>query len=171
LNPLSWQNDSLLLDPEPTPMNDWLTANKLLSPERKGNNSENLPNLASSRSRWVSFCNKNIPSLNLYSILVRKIDFVRENKSDRILSRFPFKVLTQKEVEIINSNDLLLAEIARDYFYKSINKGIINWRNRIQHYLERGAMPYPLARCVWVLMSREKQPKPSCLLFESLKGN
>ena len=82
---LNWQTDPLLLDSKPTPMNDWITANKLLSTGEISKSTFDSKSLA----------------LNLYSILVRKIDFVREKDSDRILSRFPFIVLTDDETEKI----------------------------------------------------------------------
>lgn len=136
-NSLNWSNDPLLFDPGPTPMNDWLTANKLLSKDT----------LASKEGKLYALVNENILSLNLYPILVRKIDFIREKESDRILSRFPFIVLTEEEKELIKKEILLIAETARDYFYRAINSKISAWRTRLNTYLERGAMPYPLYRC------------------------
>ncbi|MHA1188541.1 MAG: hypothetical protein ACTSSK_17100, partial [Candidatus Heimdallarchaeota archaeon] len=58
---ISWQNDPLLLDPEPTVMNEWLTANKILE--------SGSPDVS-------SFIDLKTLTLNLYSILIRKIDFV-----------------------------------------------------------------------------------------------
>ncbi|MHA1435724.1 MAG: hypothetical protein ACTSO7_17935, partial [Candidatus Heimdallarchaeota archaeon] len=79
---INWQKDPLLLDPEPTLMNDWLTANRIIE-----NNSLNID----------SFIDLESLTFNLYPILVRKIDFVRKKDSDRVLSRFPFLVLTDEE--------------------------------------------------------------------------
>jgi len=118
-------------------MNDWLTANKLLSKDT----------LTSKEGKRYALVNKNTLSLNLYPILVRKIDFIREKESDRILSRFPFIVLTEEEKDLIKKEILLIAETARDYFYRAINSKISAWRTRLNTYLERGAMPYPLYRC------------------------
>jgi len=136
-NSLNWLNDPLLFDLRPTPMNDWLTANKLLSKDT----------LTSKEGKRYALVNKNTLSLNLYPILVRKIDFIREKESDRILSRFPFIVLTEEEKDLIKKEILLIAETARDYFYRAINSKISAWRTRLNTYLERGAMPYPLYRC------------------------
>ncbi|TET27865.1 MAG: hypothetical protein E3J70_11085 [Candidatus Heimdallarchaeota archaeon] len=160
-NSLNWSNDPLLFDPEPSPMNDWLTANKLLSKDT----------LASKEGKLYALVNENILSLNLYPILVRKIDFIREKESDRILSRFPFIVLTEEEKELIKKEILLIAETARDYFYRAINSKISAWRSRLNTYLERGAMPYPLYRCACkvlnvLLMINEIESQ----FFESARG-
>ncbi len=98
---LNWQNDPFLLDAKPTPINDWLTANKLLAKESQKENSNDNSDLTSLKGEWFVPCNDNVWSLNLYSILVRKIDFVRVKDSDRILSRFPFLVLRLEEKEWI----------------------------------------------------------------------
>lgn len=145
--PLTWKNDPLLLDSKTTQINEWVTANDLLSMELHGNNSNANKDLASIEGNWFSSCNNSVCSLNLYSILVRKIDFVRKKTSDRILARFPFLVLSEEENELIQKNILLIAECARNYFYKSINSGIMDWKRRLLTYLKRGAMPYPLYRC------------------------
>ncbi len=171
LTPLTWQNDPSLLDSEPTPVNEWLTANNLLSMELHGNNSNANKNLASIESNWFSSCNNSVCSLNLYSILVRKIDFVREKTSDRILARFPFLVLSEEENELIQKNILLIAECARDYFYKSINSSIMDWKRRLLTYLKRGAMPYPLYRCACEILKRQLvNPEVESLTFESARG-
>ena len=168
---LNWQNDPLLLDKVPKQINDWATANKLLAKKNheeqaKGNNS-----LTSHEDNWFFPCNDNNHSINLYSILVRKIDFVRGKESDRILSRFPFIVLTQEEKKSIKENVLLIAEFAQDYFYKSINSGIMDWKRRLETYLKRGAMPYPLYRSACaVLKVSIVNPHTTKLFFESARG-
>ncbi len=153
---IDWQTDPLLLDPEPTLMNEWLTANKILSMAKQ---SDNL------------FIDKNNLTLNIFPILVRKVDFVREKNSARILSRFPFLVLTEKEREIIKSKILLISEFARDYFYKSINGRISDWQRRLKTYLKRGAMPYPLFRCACETTPLPVvRPNVDSLTFESARG-
>ncbi|HUU88060.1 MAG TPA: LAGLIDADG family homing endonuclease, partial [Candidatus Glassbacteria bacterium] len=153
---INWQTDPLLLDQEPTPMNEWLTANKILE----------------SDSYIIdSFIDLETLILNLYPILVRKIDFVREKDSNRILSRFPFLVLTDEEITLIKSKILLIAEFARDYFYKSTNSGIMEWKRRLQTYLKRGAMPYPLYRCACTILDFPMtNPNIEELFFESARG-
>jgi len=153
---ISWQNDPLLLDPEPTVMNEWLTANKILE--------SGSPDVS-------SFIDLKTLTLNLYSILIRKIDFVRDKESDRILSRFPFLVLTDEEKTLIKSKILLIAEFARDYFYRSTNSGIMEWKRRIDTYLKRGAMPYPLYRCSSAILDLPMtNPNIDELFFESARG-
>lgn len=153
---IDWQTDPLLLDSEPTQMNGWLTANKILS---MGRQSDSL------------FVDMNTLTLNIFPILVRKIDFVREKDSDRILSRFPFLVLTEEEKEIIKSKLLLIAEFARDYFYKSINGRVSYWTKRLNTYLTRGAMPYPLLRCACEITKLPLvRPNVDSLAFENARG-
>ncbi len=170
--PLTWQNDPLLLDAVPTPINEWLTANKLLSRNKTENNlTIDINTIASSENNWFSFCNDSVCSLNLYSILVRKIDFVRGKKSDRIISRFPFLVLSKKETELIKKKNLLIAEFARNYFYKSINSSILDWKRRLLTYLKRGAMPYPLYRCACEILDQQLvNLEVVSLTFESARG-
>jgi len=156
LDPINWKTDPLLIDPEPTPMNEWLTANKILSSDSQTTD---------------SFIDLETLTLNLYPILIRKIDFVRAKESDRILSRFPFLVLTDEEKELIKSKILLIAEFARDYFYKSTNSGIMKWKRRLDTYLKRGAMPYPLYRCASAILELPMtNPDIDELFFESAKG-
>jgi len=153
---ISWQNDPLLLDPEPAAMNEWLTANKILE---------------SNSNKMDSFIDLETLTLNLYPILIRKIDFVRDKESDRILSRFPFLVLTDEEKTLIKSKILLIAEFARDYFYRSTNSGIMDWKRRLETYLKRGAMPYPLYRCTCAILDLPlTNPNIDELFFESARG-
>jgi len=153
---ITWQNDPLLLDPEPTPMNDWLTANKILE-------SDSL--------KIESFIDLETLTFNLYPLLVHKIDFVRTKDSDRVLSRFPFIVLTDEEQPLIKSKILLIAEFARDYFYKSTNSGIMEWKRRLTTYLKRGAMPYPLYRCASAILDFPMtNPNVDEIFFESARG-
>jgi len=136
-------------------MNDWLTANKLIEAGQE----EKI------------FADKDSLTLNLYPILVRRVDFIRENDNDRILSRFPFLVLTDEEKASIKSKILLIAEFARDYFYKSITSGIMDWKRRIQTYCKRGAMPYPLYRCSCEILDLPlHHPNVDELFFESARG-
>lgn len=152
---LNWQTDPILLDSKPTPMSDWVTANKLFS---TGELDESI------------FDTKSL-ALNIYSILIRKIDFVREKDSDRILSRFPFIVLTDDEKEKIKKKILLVAELSRDYFYRSINSGIMEWKRRLTTYLKRGAIPYPLYRCSCKILDVPiNQIGVDELFFESARG-
>jgi hypothetical protein len=137
-------------------MNDWLTANKILE-------SDSYP--------IDSFIDLETLTFNLYPILVRKIDFIRENDSDRILSRFPFLVLTDEEKQLIKSKILLIAEFARDYFYQSTNSGIMEWKRRLTTYLKRGALPYPLYRCACAILDIPLvNPNIDELFFESARG-
>jgi len=152
---ITWQNDPLLFDPECQVQNEWLTANKLI----ENGQEEKI------------FADRTTLTLNLFPILVRRIDFVRKQKSDRILSRFPFLVLSEEEKELIKSKILLIAEFARNYFYKSLNDGILSWRRRLDTYLERGAMPFPLFRCACAILQLQLvRPNANFLSFESARG-
>lgn len=151
---LSWLKDPLLYDIEPTLQNKWLTANELIK---------------SNRIKDIFISGEQ--SFNLYPILVRKIDFVKKNSSDRILSRFPYLVLTQEEKEQIQKKILLISEFTRDYFYNSINNSILTWRKRFNNYLERGAIPYPLFRCACEILQKPLvRTKAAALSFESARG-
>ncbi|MHA1126324.1 MAG: hypothetical protein ACTSO7_12335 [Candidatus Heimdallarchaeota archaeon] len=72
---LTWRTDPYLLDDKPIVKNEWLTANKLI--ERK----------------VVSRIFLQTEILNLYSIMVRKIDF---QSGERLLQRLPYVTLPQE---------------------------------------------------------------------------
>jgi len=130
---LNWANDPYLLDEQPTPMNQWINANELLE-----------------QSRREEIFHKN-GQLKLFPLMVRKNDFVRKKTSDRIIARLPFLVLEEDQKEFIQENILNLSEITRDYFYKSINKSIMDWKKVIENYLKKGVIPYPIYRCSFEL--------------------
>ncbi len=151
---LHWSNDPLLLDKNPAKMNDWETANTLIEQER-----------------LKRVINEDLSFTNLYGIMVRKIDFVRKKKSDRIIARFPFLVITDEQKEQIQAKILLIAEAARDYFYRSINKSILTWRDVLADYLERGAIPFPLFRCAQEVIPDLQLPvRNSRIPFTSARG-
>ncbi|MGC9780224.1 MAG: hypothetical protein HZR80_13345 [Candidatus Heimdallarchaeota archaeon] len=131
---INWQNDPLLFDLEPQPVNQWVNANELIQQNR----SEEI------------FLSDGY--LNLYPIMVRKNDFVRQKVSDRIMARFPFLVIDKEIQEQIVNKILLISEVTRDYFYKSINKSILQWKQDILKYLGRGTLPYPIVRCCFELV-------------------
>ncbi|MBY8993488.1 MAG: LAGLIDADG family homing endonuclease [Candidatus Heimdallarchaeota archaeon] len=151
---LHWLNDPFLLDKTPTKMNDWETANTLIEQEK-----------------LKCVINEDLSFANLYGIMVRKIDFVREKKSDRIIARFPFLVLTDELKDQIQTKILLIAEAARDYFYRSINKSILAWRDVLADYLERGTIPVPLFRCAQEVIPDLQLPvRNNRLSFTSARG-
>ncbi len=153
LDPLHWSTDPLLYDKDCTNFPHWITANKLV----EKNQIDKI------------FLDQDSLTLNLFPILVHRIDFVRKKTSDRILSRFPFLVLTDEEKHRIKEKDLLISEVARNYFYKSVNKSILEWRIAIRYYINRGAMPFPLVRCAWAHIGIPAT-FPEYLYFESARG-
>ncbi len=151
---LTWTNDPQLLDKHPINYNNWETANTLI--EQEG---------------LKRVINEDLSFTNLYGIMVRKIDFVRKKKSDRIIARFSFLVITDEQKEQIQAKILLIAEAARDYFYRSINKSILTWRDVLADYLERGAIPFPLFRCAQAVIPDLQLPvRNSQISFTSARG-
>jgi len=151
---LHWSTDPLLYDEQSTSYNDWVTANHLIDKGEVG-----------------KVINKNHFFANIYGIMVRKIDFVRTSTRDRIIARFPFLVIEDEQCEIIQNQILIISENVRDYFYKSINKSILQWKEIILNYLQKGSLPYPIFRCCFELLSELNKPytKPS-LRFTSARG-
>lgn len=127
---LNWQNDPIYFDEEPKVVNQWINANELIE---------------SNRGKEIFL--PDTETLNLFPILVRRADFLRENSTDRILARLPFIQLTEKEKALFKDQELLISEKLRDYFYKSDNRKILEWRDILRKYLERGAVPLPFYRC------------------------
>ena len=151
---LHWSTDPLLYDEQSTSYNDWVTANHLIDKGEVG-----------------KVINKNHFFANIYGIMVRKIDFVRTSTRDRIIARFPFLVIEDEQCEIIQNQILIISENVRDYFYKSINKSILQWKEIILSYLQKGSLPYPIFRCCFELLPELNKPytKPS-LRFTSARG-
>ena len=127
--PLNWLTDPCYFDLEPQPVNQWVNANDLI----KLNRQEEI------------LLDKD--KLNLFPIMVRRVDFVREKSSDRVLRRFPYLKITAEEKEIITTNRLLIAERCRDYFYRSENKSILEWNQLLGSFLKREFIPLPVIRC------------------------
>jgi len=146
--PLTWQNDPVYFDTEPLPVNDWVNANELI---RKGLTEAII-------SEDLAF--------NFFPILIRRVDFVREKPTDRILARFPYIELSENEKEIVTDKQLLIAEKLRDYFYKSNNRKILEWRDILLKNLERGYVPLPFLRC----FPEEISIDLSSRKFESVRG-
>ncbi len=127
---LNWQNDPIYFDDVSKEVNHWINANELME-----------------NNRQVEIFLPNTETLNLFPILVRRADFLRVNSSDRILARLPFIQLTEKEKVLFKNQELLVSEKLRDYFYQSDNRKILEWRDILRNYLERGAIPLPFFRC------------------------
>ncbi|NPD90693.1 MAG: hypothetical protein HGN29_18435, partial [Asgard group archaeon] len=151
---LHWSTDPLLLDDKPIKYNDWETANTLIQKEG-----------------LEVVLNKDLAFKNLYGIMTRKIDFVRTKSSDRIIARFPFLVLTEQIKEVIRKDILLMSEMVRDYFYKSINKSVMQWKTIILNYLKKRSLPFPIFRCCFELKPNLNAPiNETSLRFTSARG-
>lgn len=168
----NWQNDPMLLDSEPLQAKDWVTANTLLALNGLDDGSVfRKHDFSSNKEKWLVRGKDDTWVLNLYSVLVRKSDFVREKKSDRILARFPFIVLNAEEVIVIHKNILTFTEHVREYFYKAINSTMTSWKTRVETYLQRGAIPYPLYRCAFEIFPESTATaEKKVQAFESARG-
>ncbi|MGC9778109.1 MAG: hypothetical protein HZR80_02585 [Candidatus Heimdallarchaeota archaeon] len=122
-----WYTDPLLLDHRPTAKNLWITANKLVDQH------------ASSKT----FLQPNI--LNLYSIIVRKIDF---QSGKRLLQRLPYITLSKSLADQIRTTSLSLAERCQHYFQKTaLDYSIKKWQQKIIDYTEnQHRLPFPIFR-------------------------
>jgi len=124
---LTWRTDPYLLDDKPVVENIWLTVNKLIEKQ------------AGSRT----FLQAEI--LNLYSFMIRKIDFQSGN---RLLQRLPYITLPDALATEIRKNSLFLAERCHHYFHDTaINYSIKKWQQKIIDYTEnQQRLPFPLFR-------------------------
>jgi len=146
---LNWQTDPLLIDPTPLKQNNWVTANELLDTGQS--------------ERFLTPTGQ----LQLYPIMVRKVDFV---SGERILQSFPYIKLDLLWIDKIRENSLALAEKIYYYFTDSnISKSIRSWQKRIISYLEdQQRLPFPLFRLVnsWEEFFQGKQ----FISFQSARG-
>ncbi len=124
---LNWRMDPFLLDPVPTAKNEWLTANKLIEQQKQSK----------------IFLKSN--NLNLYSIMVRKHDFLA---GERLLQRFPYVSLPSELALNVRKQSLSLAERCHHYFIETaINYSIKKWQAKLIDYLEnQKRLPFPLFR-------------------------
>lgn len=145
---LHWRTDPLLLDPIPIAKNDWLTANKLIEQKKQS----------------MIYLEPEI--LNLYTIMVRKHDFV---SGERLLQRLPYVSLPSKLALSLREQSLSLAERCHYYFQDTaIHYSIKKWQQKIIDYLEnQKRLPFPLFRLCdhyQVFLSQEFVP------FQSARG-
>ncbi|MBN1329346.1 MAG: hypothetical protein JXA54_07725 [Candidatus Heimdallarchaeota archaeon] len=124
---MNWSVDPLLLDDKPMIKNQWLTANSLID-----NKSQNKFLLQDNR-------------LNLYTIMIRSIDFQAGN---RLAQGLPYITLTEPFLSKLRETTLLLAERCHFYFQKTaIDYSIKKWQSKIINYLEsQQRLPFPLFR-------------------------
>ncbi len=124
---LTWRTDPLLLDDTPKVKNQWLTANKLLEQQAQNR----------------IFLRSGI--LNLYSIMVRKIDF---QSGERLLQRLPYITLPDTLEVQIRKHSLQLAERCYHYFQDTaIDYSIKKWQQKIIDYTKnQQRLPFPMFR-------------------------
>lgn len=156
---LNWKTDQLFLT-----NNQGLTLNTLLM------NAENV------HSKQFLLTN---PLNNYYGILIKKREFSQNTTlltKPRILTRMPYLLLNHYPVlkNGLANQSWSLAEIARNYFYGSamLDNSIKSWRQRIERYLEGGAIPLPLLRGdedLWQQLT-EQVLKEQHLTIQAAKG-
>lgn len=136
----SWQSDPLLWDKQQLSTNHWQTLNGLLTECEKQLERELLITK---------------PLTNFYGILIRKQDFSKNSnnpnqKGVRILTRMPYLPLNHYQFlrKELAEHSWTIAENARDYFYQSalLDYSVKSWKQRVEHYLDRGAIPLPILR-------------------------
>lgn len=110
------------------PKNKWLTANKLIE----------------SRKKEQIFIPESF-LLNLYAIVVRKIDF---HAGERMLQRLPYVSLTPELAVQLRKQSLRIAERSHYYFQKTaLEYSIRKWQKKIIDYTEnQQRLPFPLYR-------------------------
>lgn len=110
------------------PKNKWLTANNLIESGKK--EQIFIPG---------SFL------LNLYAIMVRKIDF---HAGERMLQRLPYVSLTPELAMQLRKQSLRIAERSHYYFQKTaLEYSIRKWQKKIIDYTEnQQRLPFPLYR-------------------------
>ena len=146
---LHWSTDPLLVDSVPLVKNTWRTANDLLENDQ--------------REKIFTITGQ----FQLYSIIVRKIDFIT---GVRILQSFPYILLDDKWLKNLRKNTLSLAERAYYYFEGTkADHSIHFWQKKIITYLdEQKRLPFPLFRLSddWLTFSRRKE----VISFQSARG-
>lgn len=149
MNRLSWKNDPLLFDTEPVDQRYWVTANGLIKRQQ---------------SSEIFFRNNAL--LNIYPIMIRKIDFV---VSERTLQVMPYVVLSKQWSHKLRKKSLAVAERAHYYFKDSAaDYKITRWQQKVINYVEQQQrIPFPLFRLADNWQQLLKQPE---IVFQSARG-
>ncbi|MBD3190450.1 MAG: hypothetical protein GF308_07390 [Candidatus Heimdallarchaeota archaeon] len=146
---LSWKNDPLLFDKEPTTEEHWLTANDLIEQQQRGR----------------IFQQKE--QLDLYPIMVRRVDFT---KGERTLQAMPYLVLDSLWAKKLRKQSLALAERCAYYFADSPAEcSIKQWQKKIINYTEQQErIPLPMFRLAtdWEAFFSAKE----AIAFQSARG-
>lgn len=124
---LTWETDPLLVDGEPVPKEQWLTANDLLEQKQ--------PQVFLTSSG----------QLKLYPFMVRRQDFIR---GERILQAMPYLLLNPTWAKKLRKQSLALAERCAYYFADSPAEcSIKQWQQKIITYCEKQQrIPFPMFR-------------------------
>ncbi len=156
---LSWKNDPHLLEDQP---DHTIYLNDLLEEEKK------VPELLLTN-----------PLADFYCILIKKREFIQNNTlltRTRILPRMPYLLLDNYQFlkEGLVEKSWSLAETSRDYFYGSamLDNSIKSWKQRVDRYTEKGAIPLPLLRGneeLWQQLTEQIQREKQ-IIIQSAKG-
>jgi hypothetical protein len=128
---LNWRTDPLLMDPQPVPWPQWVTANQLIAHK-------------SSTGVFPLFLQRY--QLNGYGIMVRKSDFVKTTPRDRLLTRFPYLGMTPLLQESVEQNVHRLSLGVSHYFRGAERFSPLEGRKKIERYLTQGRLPLPFFR-------------------------
>ncbi len=153
--PLNWKTDALLRED---------TLNTLLENGETKDEKERL---------------NDQPLANFYGILIKKLEFSQNNTlltTARILPRMPYLPLNHYPFlkEELTDHNWLIAEKVRDYFYGSamMDNSIRGWKQRIDRYVEKGAIPLPMLRgdeTLWQQLIEQVLQKQQ-ITIQSAKG-
>ncbi len=147
---INWRTDSLLFDSESTPPNRWETANSLIKTDKI----TQIPQI-------------DFPTLPLYPIMIRKIDFL---SSDRLLQTLPYISLNTTWSGLLRKQSLNLAERCKHYFADSTaDHSIRTWQKKVIKYCEQQhRIPLPIFR----LLDAWEQPFQTYnqVAFQSARG-
>ncbi|MHA2230929.1 MAG: hypothetical protein ACXAB4_00325 [Candidatus Hodarchaeales archaeon] len=130
----------MLVDPQPVPWPQWVTASQLL---------------AKKSSTCVPQLFLQSPQLNFYSIMARKSDFVKNGPRDRLLTRFPYLCMPSTLQEVVEKNLYRLGLAMSQYFRGAEHFSPVECRKKGECYLIQGRFPLPFFRVLASLQDNE----------------
>ncbi|MBN1329172.1 MAG: hypothetical protein JXA54_06840 [Candidatus Heimdallarchaeota archaeon] len=146
---ISWMNDPFLLGNIANMHSNQVTANDFIQQNERD-----------------KFIFSNTLKLNLYSMIIRKKDFL----TNRVLQSMPYVILTNEWARNIRDNSLKIAERCFYYFQKTkVNFKVLKWQEKIIKYIvNQNRIPFPIFRLVDGY--EEITKKNNVMSFQSARG-
>ena len=136
---LSWYNDPLLLDQQPVNTQYWTTANDLITEGAQDR-------IFLTQSYF-----------NLYGILVKKIDFLRRGKNDRLFARMPYVLLGDELQQLLKKKRVEIARKTVHYLTNVYSNSLDYLKRVLSRYDTQKRLPLLILRVMADLFNKPRE--------------